>query len=357
MLWVELSREYTILGQYEKAKKAIQTAYGLSPNNRAVLRAIARFYTHISDHEQALYYLRQSSIVNNDPWVLAAEISISNVLRKTSNKIKVARQIVESNNFTPLSISELASELGTMEIYSGNSKLGKKRLKTASIEPFENAAAQLAWINNNVCNISSIIFSFPSSIECNFEAHTLLCLKNQDWVCAQKAAGLWQEYQPFSHNVALISSFISSDYLQDYDTAIKSIKCGLLSNPNNVDLMNNYIYALILSGNIEAAKKEYQHALSFDSGSEKKSVSLLATGGLLQYRCGNSQEGKRMYIDAIEQLKNDGKPELVFRATLCLAREEKLIGNSIDILLNEINSPKNSIFKKQYQRIIDNYNL
>ena len=59
----------------------------------------------------------------------------------------------------------------------------------------------------------------------------------------------------------------------------------------------------------------------------------------------------------IEQLKNDGKPELVFRATLCLAREEKLIGNSIDILLNEINSPKNSIFKKQYQRIIDNYNL
>lgn len=355
LMWVELSREYTILGQYEKAKKSIHTAYGLSPENRTVLRAIARYYTHLSEQDKALFYLRKSTLVDMDPWVLAAEISISNLIGKSSKKIKRAQQIIDSNNYSPLSISELASELGTMEFASGNFKLGKRRLKSATIDPFENAVAQIAWINESVCNITNIIGTIPITIECNYEAQMRFCIQRQDWENAQKCAGLWQEYQPFSHDAALISSFISSDYLQDYDTAKKSIECGLNSNPDNVDLLNNYIYALVLNNELETAKTKYRCAVSLDQ--KKESISLIATGGLLNYRQGNPEKGREMYLEAIDHFKKANDNELAFRAILCYAREEKLIGNQITDLLKEINDSKNNAYKKQYETVIHNYHL
>lgn len=357
LMWNELSREYVISGQNDKARKALQIAYGLAPENRTILRSIARFYTHIGDLEKALYFLRKCSIVKTDPWILSAEISITNMLGKASRNIKTARTIIEDDNYSPFSISELASELGTMDFFAGKSKLGKKMIKLAATKPFENAFAQMVWINRNVYSIENIIETIPVRIECNYEAQTRLYMQSQQWETAQTFAGLWQEYQPFSQDPAIISSFISSDFLLDYEKAKQSLKCGLKSNPNNVDLLNNYIYALILNGELIEAKKIYQQASNLDSG--KKSVSLIATGGMLDYRLGKPQLGKTKYLEVIDILKKakGNDKDTYFRALLCFAREEKLQGNSISNLLSEIEDSKYSQLREQYNLIISNYNL
>ena len=182
-----------------------------------------------------------------------------------------------------------------------------------------------------------------------------LFVQKHMWKEAEKSAGLWQEYQPFSQIPALISSFISSEYTLDYEKAIKALKIGLNSNPNNIDLLNNYTYALIQSGDLKNAEEIYKRAMSLDSS--KDSVVLTATGGLLDYRKGHPEEGRIKYVEAIKLFEENKENALRFLALLCYTREEKRIGNSFVDLLNEIDSPKNASYKKYYSEIIDNYAL
>ena len=354
--WSELAREYVILGQINKAKRAIHIAYNLLPENRLILRAISRFYTHIGDTEQALAYLRKSTLIKSDPWVLAAEISTSNMMRHSSRNIRTARQMIEDHNNNPLSLSELASELGTMEFFSANQKNGKRFIRTAVKAPFENSVAQLVWINKNLYSIDSILDEFiPKDLKYNYEALMRVFVQKHMWKEAEQSAGLWQEYQPFSHVPALLSSFISSEYTLDYDKAIKALKVGLKSNPDNIYLLNNYVYALAQSDRLTEAEKNYKRAVLLDSS--KESTVLIATGGLLDYRKGHPEEGRLKYKEAIRMFEENREDALRFLAVLCFAREEKRIGNSIVDLLNEIDSPKNASLKKYYSEIIDNYAL
>lgn len=354
LLWCELAREYTILGQYSKSEKAIKVAYGLAPANRIILRSISRYYVHIGDIERALKYLRNSPILNTDPWILSAEIAISNKLGRTSKNIKLARNMLLSDKYSPLSISELASELGTMDFISGNSKQGKKKIELASIQPFENAVAQIAWINKNVFELNNIILKMPSP-ECSYEANTRWCYEAQQWETAAAFSGLWQEYQPFSKEPAMTSSFIFSEYLGDYEKAKTTLICGLKSNPNDINLLNNYAYSLILNNELHEARTNLEAAIK--TCKDDYNIPLIATEGLFAYRTGDEEYGRLRYLQAIELAKRMNDQDVLYRAILCFAREEKIQGNSIDGLLAEIESPKFSIQRKQYQRIIDNYCL
>lgn len=354
--WIELAREYVILGQVEKAKKAIHVAYNLLPENRLILRAISRFYTHIGDAEQALAFLRKSALIKSDPWIVAAEISTSNMMGNTSRNIRLARQMIEDNNNNPLSLSELASELGTMEFYSANQKRGKRLIRTAVKAPFENSVAQMVWINRNLYSIASILEeSIPDNLDYNFEALTRVSIHKRRWKEAEFSAGLWQEYQPFSHIPAIISSFISSEYTLDYDKAIKALKIGLKGNPDNVDLLNNYVYSLVQCDRLAEAEDNYKRAVLLDTN--KGSIVLVATGGLLDYRKGYPERGRAKYIEAIKKFDERKEYALRFLALLCYAREEKRAGNSIAGLLKEIDAPQNAHLKDYYSEIIDNYGI
>lgn len=355
LLWTELSREYVICGQDTKGEKAISIAHNLAPNDRIILRSIARYYTHIGDFERALFYLRKSERIKSDPWILSSEIAISNRLKKSSKYTKVAQKLVESKSHTPLSISELASELGTMEFLAGNSKQGKKKLSLATIDPFENAIAQIAWINEAVYSIDGVISNIPKSVDCNYEAQTKLFIQSQNWQSAQQSAGFWQEYQPFSREPAIVSSFISLDFLNDYQKAKETLQCSLISNPHCVDLLNNYIYTLILSGQLEEANQIYEKTKAIDT--MEQSIALIATGGMLNYRNHNPQAGSKLYLEAIDKFKKKNNLDMTFRALLCFAREEKLQGHSILHLLNEIEESKYSLMRTRYQAIIDNFQL
>lgn len=355
LLWSELSREYVIDGNEQKGEKAIHVAYGLAPNNRSVLRAIARFYTHVGDPEQALFFLRKGDCVKADPWIMSAEIAISNELKKPSRNVKLAQSMIINDNYNPLSISELAGELGTMDFLAGNNKQGKKKLALSIKQPFENTVAQIAWINKSICNVDGILASIESKVDCNYEAMARISLHEKEWENAMSYAEAWQDYQPFSREPAIFGSFISTDFLFDSERAIKMINRGLLSNPDNADLLNNYVYALILSNNLEEARSQYYRAIDLCKNDEP--VALIATGGMLEYRLGNPSKGKERCLKAIEKARKQGNQDVLFRALLCFAREEKRQGHPIDRQISEIEAPAFRVYFQQYQRIIENYKI
>lgn len=354
LLWSELSREYTILGQEQKSKKAIQVAFALAPENRTVLRAISRFYAHIGDIEQASFYLRNSPLIKSDPWILSAEIALSNESGRTSRNIKHAQKMILDANYHPLALSELASELGTMDFLAGNNRQGKRKLEVAVKQPHENAVAQIAWINKNTCNVEAIISGLQTPA-CNFEAETRWFFDAEEWKKALDVSGRWQEYQPFSREPAIVSSFIATDFLMDYKKAEETLRCGLKSNPNDCNLLNNYIYVLALDDQLTQAMTVLERAQRLCNSSDN--ISLIATSGLLCYRLGNPDLGRQQYLSAIDAAKKINDQDSHYRAILCLAREEKRQGNSIVELMKQIEDPKYAFLHKQYETLIQNFKL
>ena len=57
--WIDIAREYSALGQYRPAMRAITSALSLAPDDRFVLRSASRFFLHLRDPEQARDILRR----------------------------------------------------------------------------------------------------------------------------------------------------------------------------------------------------------------------------------------------------------------------------------------------------------
>ena len=119
IVWVDLAREYSNLGQLGPAEKALRVGLGLAPNDRHVLRSASRFYLHIRDPERAHHVISRSSATREDPWLMAAEIVTAGVSGKSSGLVKLGNQMLRSGRFHLRHVSELAGALGTLEHQSG----------------------------------------------------------------------------------------------------------------------------------------------------------------------------------------------------------------------------------------------
>ena len=356
LLWTDLAREYLILGLPAKCEKALLVARNLSPDNRTVLRAVARFYTHEDDYEKAQYYLAKSQLIRRDPWVLASEIAISNEQNKTSRFIKNGIQLLENNNINPRARSELAAELATMDFSAANSKNGKRKLYVACISPHENAVAQIAWNNEKTYKIPSILDEIKKQpVDCNFEAETGWYIQQKAWNSAIDIAGQWQKYQPFSRTPALIKSEIALNYADKFTEAIQSLEEALLSNPNDISLLNNLAYAYALQGN-ELKMRNVLHIASTLTVIAEDPV-LTATNGLYQYRFGDPEKGKELYQFAIKKADYLGQPEISYAATIYLAREELLCNHDVSNLLAILTKKKNESYFKAYKILIEEFKL
>ena len=145
--WIDLAFFYSAIGQNHKSEKCTEIALALNSENRFVLRSSSRFFLHIDKPEKALYFLRKSANAKTDPWLIACEISISDSFRIKPQHIKRGKQALESPDLSPFSKSELAGTIGTLEIFNGALKKGKKLFKSALIDPTENTIAQAVWLS------------------------------------------------------------------------------------------------------------------------------------------------------------------------------------------------------------------
>lgn len=139
--YCELARRYVTLGQFEKAKDAIEIALHLAPTHRYVCRSAARFFLHIHEEDRARSIIAKNPALLKDPWLLASEIAINTLMNRTSRNIKKGSELIASCNYSPFSISELSSAIGSVEMINGNKKKCRSYFKTALVNPNDNSLA------------------------------------------------------------------------------------------------------------------------------------------------------------------------------------------------------------------------
>jgi tetratricopeptide (TPR) repeat protein len=317
--YMDLAREYVVLGQPFAALKPIQLALSLAPNNRFVIRSASRFYLHISDHERAHDLLRNASSVRSDPWIMAAEIAVASAAGRTSTLIKMGRQIIDSRNYNPSHISELASALGTLELHAGNIRFVRRFFRQALESPTENAVAQAAWVSRRVGNIDidPRAFETPNS----YEALAWSNITAGHWSESLNSAVNWLRDEPFSKRPAVFGSWVALMSVGELHVAEMLTRHGLTTHPKDFILLNNLAVSLAYQGKAE-------EALSVFSQIQKEQCeplhipTYLATEGLIKFRLNKAEEGRKLYGAAIAEARNRKNHRSSVWALLHFAREE-----------------------------------
>lgn len=364
ILYVELSRNYSILGQLKPSIASMQMALKLSPSNRFILRSAVRLFAHIGDLEYSHDLLRKNPLTNSDPWLTAAEISLATLRDRRSMFIKKGMEMVNSKNLSPFSITELSSSLGTVELLNGNLKKSRPLFQTSMISPNDNSLAQLEWASNKDYNLNIV----PATLQVNhnFEALALENFHNKNLDKALNHTFRWFLDMPFSKRPIMFGAHIASSLLNDQEKSRGFLKAGLISHPNDPQIINNLVYSLALENNTSEAL-DYLNKLPQISGVEKSTqICLTATRGLVLFRSGFHEEGRKNYLKAIEEAKDLKSQYYTSLAFLNYAREEIIINSELvesvidlvkkipesktDLDINKLKQEVLNLYKKENNR-------
>lgn len=323
ILYVETARYYILLGQPEKAKQMMAIAIHLAPNNRYVVRCAARMWLHFYDIERAHDVLIHNEMLKSDSWLLASEISINMLRGRSSRNIKVAKAMLNSGNYSPFSITELASTLGTMEFIEGSIKKSRDFFNQSLLKPNDNSLAQAEWA---VSKKIPLIIKGKDAIEVkkNSEAMFRYNYQKDNFADALENAVDWLCDMPFSFEAALAGSNTAYIHLKKYDVAEKILNVGLNAHPNAPTLLNNLAYTLALDGKLDDAnaKIEQVERLGKTEVDIETEVCLTATKGLVAFRKKDVNLGRLLYHEAINKARELKDKELIWNAALNYLREE-----------------------------------
>lgn len=317
--YIDIAREYTILGQRRMALKPVSVALALAPHSPFVVRSAARFFLNCGDTERALAVVRRTPHVSSDPWLLAAEIAIASAAETSSRFVRSARSMIDRGRFAPKHVSELASALATVELESGNRRGARKLFAAALQHPTENAVAQAEWVSSEIQELDLEICELAPR---SYEARALICLGEGAWGEAVESAKLWRLDEPFATRSAYFGSWTASVVSNDFLTALQFAEFGLSTKPDDVLLLNNKAVALaLLNRPIEAAstlgKTDVVRA------SERSEATYLATLGLVEYRSGRPEPGRVLYQRARDAAKKSRNAREEAWTMLFQAREEQ----------------------------------
>lgn len=250
--WNDMSLAYATLGLKEQAQKCINIALQLAPSNRYIIRSAARLYEHRGELDHALYILRKADNIRKDPWLIAAEVAISDLQERSSRYAKQGKNILESNKFAPFNVTELASAIGTLEAEHGNNKNARKLFRLSLLEPNENTIAQAEWVSRNLTPFE--IETRYLRAKYTYEARAINYYYHNRWDKALTEAWLWFQDQPFSPAGSIFGSYVAGAILEDLPKTIEFVQKGLVSNPDNWLLKNNLTYIYAIFGDIEKAE-------------------------------------------------------------------------------------------------------
>jgi tetratricopeptide (TPR) repeat protein len=320
--WVELARAYTILGVNEKAKRAVQVALQLAPENRFILRSAARFFIHIGETDRAHHILARSERLRLDPWLLASEVAIADSIGKTSRNVKIARQHLSSDT-APTELSELASALGTLESQGGNARIARKLLRQSFVGANENSIAQINWVQRK--HLGEEIDTSDASPPLLHEANAWLNYYKAEWELAKRESLFWLQDQPFASAPALLSSYLLSDVLGEFETAENILTAAVIANPDEAMLRNNLAFSQLNLNKVGLAERSLG-LIKPDELLKPQNRLIQATFGMLEFRRGNPHLGRELYWKCIDE----GEPYDAARAAAHLLLEE-IVANTDQI--------------------------
>lgn len=325
VMWMDLAREYSILGQGPSAEHAVRIAVELAPTNRFVLRSAARYYLHKGDPERAHHLVNRAPNIHQDPWLMAAEIATATVLDRTPRLVKRGRSALEGQTFAPEHITELAGAIGTLELRSGKRRHARRLFQQSLIRPNDNAVAQVSWAARHTQGIEfdPNLLQTPWS----FEARAWESYGEGEWLVAARAAEEWLHDEAFSSRPAEFGSFVTSVALKDYTASISFARRGLVANPTDPLLLNNLAFALANAGKLPEAFEAFSRIDRSDLDVTMQ-ITHLATAGLLQYRLGVAETGQMFYRRAVELAEKHRCKRERAMALLFLANEELAAASS-----------------------------
>jgi tetratricopeptide (TPR) repeat protein len=319
LIYMDLALEYVALGQHSSAIEPVKIALALAPNCRFVLRSASRFFLHLNDPKEAHRLLRGSDRVKMDPWLLAAEIAVASAGGRTSKFIKTGHRLIESKNYDPAHISELASSLGTLECEGGSARLVKRLFQRALIKPTENVVAQAGWVSRQIgnLNLAPEVLETPRSYEAQAWAHMLA----SKWTDSVAAAELWLRDEPFAKRPAVFGSWAAAATLSNFELAERLARHGLMTHPDELLLLNNLAVSLARMGKTGEAIEVFER-INPDAEGGLYKTTYWATNGLIKFRLGMPEEGRRLYRMAIEEARRKRDIRTIVTALLYFAREE-----------------------------------
>ena len=335
ILYVELSRLYSILGHKEKALQNMSIALQLAPEDRFVLRAASRLYVHFDSIDYIYHLIKNSDVVQHDPWITSTEIALATIMKRSPHLIKKGLQMIKSGKYSPFSLTELAASIGTLEFFNGNRKKTRNFLKKALISPNDNSLAQVEWILNK----THLFEMNPSDykIENKYEALVLNDYYNGQWNAGLKNSVAWFCDLPFSKQPVIFGSHIAGDILEKSDVARKLLYAGLISHPNDAQIINNLVYSLALENKLNEAEKYMGRIRNWSTIDPIAQICLTATSGLISFRRGLQDQGRYQYLKAIEATKVLKNKHFQWLAELNYAREEILSkSDHIDSIMNAV---------------------
>lgn len=344
IFYVELSRMYSIIGIRQKAIQNMTIALHIEPENRFILRAAIRLFTHFGLQEYIHDIIRKSEIVKNDPWITSAEIALATMTKRSSLFVKKGLQMIKSGDFSHASLTELASSIGTLEFLNGNRKKTKHLLKTALIAPNDNTLAQVEWILNRDCLFETNPADYL--IENKYEALALDNYHNDKWNEALENSVAWFCDLPFSKRPAVFGAHIADSILDKPEFGRKLLLKSLIAHPNDAQIINNLVYNFALANEIPEAERYLQRLPNLSNVERTSKICLTATCGLILYRKGLIEQGRKLYYKAIEETKAIRNKHLNLLAKLNFAREEILCkSDTIEAIMNEVKTiPDNTSY-------------
>lgn len=357
--WVELSRCYSILGQEGKAVQAMKYAVQLSPDNRFVIRSATRLFAHYDELDLAQYVLRHSGMLRKDPWLLSAEISVNTLKGRVSNLLKRGIEIIDSNNYSPFSTTELAASIGTVHLLAGDRKKSRKMFAQSLVSPNDNSIAQVEWVLNSKDKSLFDKDTISIKTQYSYEAMAINNFYNNNLIAALNNACQWFCDMPFSKRPVMMGSCVA-DLLNNKNLAITFLKKGLMSNSNDCQLLNNIAYYYALENNLDEANK-YIERIDHKLVGEVDGICITATKGLIKFREKDYECGRELYLRAIDSTTMLRNKELNYKAILNYTREEIMAkSDHIEPAMNLISEMKDidnmSIeIKKLHSEVVELY--
>ena len=181
--------------------------------------------------------------------------------------------------------------------------------------------AQAEWAAKEIGGIAvdQRLLDVPRS----FEARALNSVESEEWAGALTHSEEWLDDEPFSSRPATMGSYVAAVATAEFERSAWFARRGLVANPGDMRLLNNLVVALASAGNIEEARSRFAKIPRESSQGELTST-LKATEGLLRFREGDVDGGRRSYLEAMEELPHGSIRRAL--AALHLAREMLVAG-------------------------------
>ncbi len=312
--WVDLGREYLVLGLIERAGRCLRVALALRPDNRFILRSSVHLFAHVGDIPAAHRVLNRP-VGEVDPWLLSTRIALSG---GGGSLVRHARRMLADGHLPSWHAGELAGVLATLELSAGKSRDGRALLRRALINPTENVLAHAVWVAER--GGVDVQIPMDGRPQRPYEALARTFERELRWSEASDAARQWLSDQPFALDAAVCGGLYALAR-DDFSLAADVASEGLRANREDPTLLNNRAFARANLGELGPACEDLMQLRKGDAGPICRCCAA-ATAGLVLFRSGAHAEGAGMYLRAIGNLQRLRRPELVARAAAHLASEE-----------------------------------